>query len=181
MKKVFRIAGILVLGLTFFVLIAALFVNKEYKVERSITINQPKQVVFDYTRYLKNQDNFSVWSKMDPNMKKDYRGTDGTIGFVSAWDSKKKEAGTGEQEITGITDNERIDYEIRFLKPMKSTDDAYLLFNDVSDNVTSVTWGFNGKLNYPMNLMLAFMDMDSMLGKDLEQGLVNLKSIMEKQ
>ena len=31
-----------------------------------ITINQPKKTVFDYIRMLKNQDNFSVWAKMDP-------------------------------------------------------------------------------------------------------------------
>jgi hypothetical protein len=26
------------------------------------TINQPKKIVFDYIRMLKNQDNFSVWA-----------------------------------------------------------------------------------------------------------------------
>jgi hypothetical protein len=31
-----------------------------------------------------------------------------------------------------------------------------------------------------MNVMLVFMDMDAMLGKDLEGGLSNLKSILEK-
>jgi hypothetical protein len=33
---------------------------------------------------------------------------------------------------------------------------------------------------YPMNLMLLFMDMDGMLGKDLQQGLDNLKGVLEK-
>jgi hypothetical protein len=36
---------------------------------------------------------------MDPDMKKTYRGTDGTVGFVSEWESNKKDVGTGEQEI----------------------------------------------------------------------------------
>jgi hypothetical protein len=44
-----------------------------------------------------------------------------------------------------------------------------------------VKWGFDGKMNYPMNLMLLFMDFDAMLGKDMEQGLSNLKMIVEKQ
>jgi hypothetical protein len=43
-----------------------------------------------------------------------------------------------------------------------------------------VNWGFNGKMPYPMNLMLAFMNMDEMLGKDLQDGLNNLKIIFEK-
>jgi hypothetical protein len=33
---------------------------------------------------------------------------------------------------------------------------------------------------YPMNLMLVFMDMDAMLGKDLQTGLNNLKAVLEK-
>ena len=83
-------------------LIVALFVKKDYAVEREITINKPKQEVFDYVKLLKNQDNYSIWATMDPNMKKTYRGTDGTVGFVSAWESKVDSVGVGEQEIKKI-------------------------------------------------------------------------------
>ena len=71
-------------------LIIALFVKKEYSIEREITINKPQQEVFSYVKYLKNQDNYSKWVMTDPAMKKDFRGTDGTEGFVYAWDSKNK-------------------------------------------------------------------------------------------
>ena len=46
-------------------------------------------------------------------------------------------------------------------------------------NQTKVTWEFNGKMNYPMNLMLLFMDMDKEIGSDLNIGLNNLKGIQE--
>ncbi len=179
MKKALKIAGLALVGLLVLVFVSALFVKKDYSVERETNINQPKQVVFDYAKYLKNQNNFSVWAKIDPEMKVEFRGTDGTVGFVSAWDSKVKEAGMGEQEILSIIENERIDYVIRFLKPMKSTDNAFLQFTAVNDSVTTVKWGFFGKMKYPMNMMLVFMDMDDMLGKDLEGGLSNLKNILE--
>jgi hypothetical protein len=52
-------------------LIVALFVKKDYSVERRITISKPNQVVFDYIKYVKNQDNYSVWNKRDPVMKKE--------------------------------------------------------------------------------------------------------------
>ncbi len=55
-------------------LVIALFVKKEYAVEREVTINKPKQVVFNYVKHLKNQDNYNKWVRMDPNMKKDFRG-----------------------------------------------------------------------------------------------------------
>ena len=179
MKKVLLYLGLGVIIIIGLALIVGLFVKKEYSVERSVAISRSKQDIFEYARYLKNQDQFSVWAKIDPAMKKEYRGTDGTVGFVSGWSSENKQAGRGEQEIVKITDGERIDYVIMFFEPMKSTDNAYLSFNSVNDTTTDVQWGFYGKMKYPMNLMLLVMDMDAMLGKDLEGGLTNLKKIME--
>lgn len=180
MKKFLKIMALVFAGILTLILLVALIVKKEYSVEREITIAKSKQVVFDYTKFLKNQDNFSVWAKIDPKMKQEFRGTDGKAGFVSAWDSENKKAGKGEQEITKISEGERIDYEIRFLKPMKSTDNAFLAFSTINDSTTSVKWGFYGKMKYPMNLMLLFMDMDAVLGKDLEGGLKNLKVVLEQ-
>jgi hypothetical protein len=180
MKILKKIVYILI-GFIALVLIVALFVKKEYAVVRELTINKPKQEVFDYVKLLKNQNNYSVWATMDPNMKKEYRGIDGTVGFVSAWDSDQKNVGKGEQEIKKIADGDRLDFELRFLKPYKSTDYAYMVTENISENQTKVKWGFTGKMNYPMNLMLLTMDMDKMLGKDLETGLYNLKTVLEKQ
>lgn len=172
----FTLAGLVALAL-----ISALFINKSYVVERETTINVPNGEVFQYIKYLKNQDNYSVWATMDPNMKKEFRGTDGTVGFVSAWESDNKEVGKGEQEIVGITENQRIDCMLRFEEPFESSDLSYLTTKSLEDGSTQVVWGFNGKMNYPMNLMLVIMDMDKMLGDDLEKGLANLKQVLENK
>ncbi|WP_348811107.1 SRPBCC family protein [Flavobacterium maritimum] len=174
-KIIFGLLGIIALAL-----IVALFLPKEYAVEREISINKPKDSIFNYVKFLKNQDNFSVWSQMDPNMKKTFSGTDGTVGAISAWESQDKNVGVGEQEIKKIIEGERIDFELRFKVPFESTDMAYMTTEAVSPNKTTVKWGFNGKSPYPMNLMLVFMNMDEMLGKDLEKGLYNLKVVMEE-
>lgn len=177
LKRIF----LFVLALVGIALIIALFVKKDYTVVREVAINKPKKEVFDYLRFLKNQDNFSKWASMDPAMQKNYRGVDGTVGFVSAWKSDKKDVGSGEQEIKKITEGERLDYELRFKEPWESTSNAYLTTNVVDSNKTSVTWGFQGKMPYPMNLMRLFMDMNDMIGQDLSTGLNNLKILMEKQ
>jgi uncharacterized protein YndB with AHSA1/START domain len=145
-----------------------------------VVINKSKAVVFEYLKHLKNQNKFSVWASMDPNMKTEFRGTDGTEGFISAWDSDMKNVGKGEQEILKVVDGERIDYEIRFLKPYKSTSWAYITTATVNDNQTRVRWEFNGNMKYPTNLMLLFMNMEKMVGNDLNKGLQNLKTILEK-
>lgn len=176
LKKVLLvIAGIIILAL-----VVALFIKKDYAVERQITINKPKDVVFEYVKYLKNQDNYSEWNNIDPAMKKTYEGTDGTVGFKYTWDSDKKEAGKGEQTITNIVPGERIDLDLHFIEPIEANDHAYLTTASLGPDQTNMTWGFNGRMAYPMNLMLLFMDMDDMLGKDLEGGLKKLKTILEK-
>lgn len=179
--KTLKIVAYFLVGIIAFLLLIAAFVNRDYKISREITISKPKNVVFDYAKLLKNQNNYSVWALADPNMKKEFKGTDGIVGFVSAWDSPVKDVGKGEQEIIGIIDGERIDYELRFLEPMESKDHAYMTFDSITDTTTLVKWGFNGSMPYPMNLSLLFMDLDGMLGKDLDQGLANLKTILEKQ
>lgn len=179
--KIFKkvLIGIAVLLLIPFV--TALFVKKDYQVEREILVNKPKLEVFNYLKFLKNQDYFSRWANMDHEMEKTYRGTDGEPGFVSAWNSSNPDVGKGEQEIINIVDGERIDYELRFFEPFESTEKAWLATDSVSSSQTLVTWGFKGRMNYPMNLMLLFIDFEKMVGMDFESGLTNLKNLLEKQ
>lgn len=113
---------------------------------------------------------------MDPNMKKEFKGTDGKVGFVYAWDGNN-DAGKGEQEIKRIREGESVDVEVRFIKPFEGIAQAPMTTEALSDNQTKVTWGMKGQSKYPMNLMNLFMD--SMLGKDLETSLATLKVILE--
>lgn len=178
--KILKKIGLVLLLLVILMLIVAIFIKKDYAVERSIVINKPTPEVFNYVKYLKNQSNYSVWSKADPNSKMEFTGTDGTVGFISAWDSEVENVGKGEQEIIKITEGSRIDMELRFKVPFEATDYAYMTTEPAGDSTTTVKWGFNGKMDYPMNLMLLFMDMEAMLGKDLGDGLENLKVVLEK-
>lgn len=161
------------------ILLVALFVKKEYAIEREITINRPKQEVFNYVRYLKNQDNYSKWVMMDPTMNKNFKGTDGTVGFVYAWDSKNKNAGKGEQEIKNIIEGERVNIEVRFEKPFAGVAQTPIVTQSTGTNQTIVRWGMIGKSKYPMNLMNLFIL--KLLGKDLELSLTTLKGILENK
>lgn len=161
--------------------IVALFLPTDYHVERTASIDRPIEEVFNYVKFLKNQDNFSTWAAKDPGMKKTFTGTDGTVGFISAWESDNKEVGVGEQEITKIVPNKRLEFELRFKKPFESTAPAFLATESLSPNQTKIIWGFDGHMAYPSNLFLLFMDFDKMIGKDFEDGLTKLKGILESQ
>ncbi|NAY90647.1 polyketide cyclase [Muricauda sp. JGD-17] len=166
-------------GIVLLVLILAMIAPKTYHVSRSIEIAKPKSEVFENLRFLKNQDAWSPWNKKDPHMEKKFTGTDGTVGATSYWNGNK-DVGEGEQEITKIVDGERVESELRFLKPWKSTSDAYLATEEIDANITKVTWGFSGKNKFPMSIMMLFMNMDKMVGKDFEEGLSSLKQTLKK-
>ncbi|MDF0706033.1 MAG: SRPBCC family protein [Bacteroidota bacterium] len=170
----------IVLALVVVILILAVLAPKNYDVSRSIEINRSKSEVFEYLKFLKNQDEWSPWSKRDPNMVKDFSGTDGEVGAINRWKGNK-EVGEGEQEITHIEEGSRIDSELRFLKPFKSTSDAYITTKEVDKDMTKVVWGFSGENKFPMSIMMLFMNMDKAIGKDFEEGLNSLKQILENQ
>ncbi len=166
-------------GIVLFILILAVIAPKSYNVSRSIEISKPKSEIFENLRFLKNQDAWSPWGKKDPNMEKKFTGTDGEVGAISYWNGNK-EVGEGEQEITKIVDGERIESELRFLKPWKSTSDAYLVTEDAGSGNTKVTWGFSGKNKFPTSIFMLFMNMDKAVGGDFEEGLASLKALLEK-
>lgn len=166
-------------GLIALLLIIPLFTKKAYIVERAVTIAKPLDEVFAYVLQLKYQNQYNKWWMVDPNAKKDYRGTDGTVGFVAAWDSENKQLGKGEVEIMSIQQGERIAQQVRFERPFKNIADTAFTFKALNPNQTKVAWTFAGKFKYPLNLMLLIMNMDKMLGNDQQETLENLRKILE--
>jgi|WetSurSiteA1Bulk_404760.scaffolds.fasta_scaffold59674_1 hypothetical protein len=179
--KIFLDIIIVIAGIITLLLLVGFFSKKNYTVGREVEVNKPKATVFNYLKLLKNQNKFSVWASMDTNMKTRFTGIDGTEGFISAWESTNKNVGKGEQEILKIVDGERLDYEIRFIRPFKSTSWAFITTKSVTNNQTLVHWEFSARMKYPANLMLLFMNMEKMIGSDLQKGLQNLKTILEEQ
>ena len=170
-------------ALVLLLLIIALFTKRSYTIERSIIVSKPNNEVFNYVRFLKNQDHYNKWVMMDPNMKKAYKGNDGAVGFIYGWDGNSK-AGAGEQEIRKIEDDKRVETEVRFKRPFKAV--AYSLIETGSvispidqQRSTSVKWAFSSTLKYPANIFL-LMNVEKALARDVELSLSNLKTILEK-
>lgn len=172
MTVVLVLAAIIIL-----VLVIALFTRKNYNVQSEVIINVPRQKVFDYIKLLKNQDNFNKWVMVDPNMKKEFRGVDGTVGFIYGWNGNKK-AGEGEQEIKSIAEGRSIDTEIRFVRPFAGLAYVNMTAETISDNQTKVSWSNVSRMTYPMNIMVSMIE--KMLIKDMDTSLATLKNILEK-
>lgn len=163
-----------ILGIIVLLLIVALFVPKTFHAEGTTIINKPNAEVFNYVKHIKNQENFGVWFKMDPNIKVTEEGTDGTVGYKYKWTSD--EVGNGSQVITGIEENQRVTIDL-FLMDSAEPAKSYFTTEAVDDNQTKVSWVVNGKTPYPFNLISLCYDMN----KDFEQGVQNLKEVLEAQ
>ena len=85
-------------GIIGMLLLLAFFMKRNHYVKREIIINAPLAKVFDFLKLLKNQDKFNKYAQTDPDRKWEYKGTDGTIGFVISWNGNKN-VGEGEKEI----------------------------------------------------------------------------------
>ena len=96
---------------------------------------------------------------------------------IYSW-SGNKDAGEGEKEIMKIIDGERIESEIRFVKPMKASARIIMETKSVSANQTNVSWSNAGILNYPLNIMIPIMEKS--VAKGMDTSLANLKNILEK-
>lgn len=176
MQLFIYILAVVVLILIIVVLIAP----NEYSLSRSIIIDKPYKEVFQYLKLIKNQNDWSPWKKKDPNMTQEFVGEDGNVGFISSWKGNK-DVGEGEQEILTIIENELIETQLRFFKPFKSQSIGTLLVANVEDDKTLVTWGFSGRNPIPFNVFMLFYNMDKTVGKDFEEGLADLKRILEQK
>ena len=167
---------LVVAGIIVFLLVAAFFMKKEHYVKREIVVNAPVQKVFDFLKLLKNQEKFNKWTKADSNRNWEFKGTDGTVGFIISWNGNK-DVGEGEKEIISIVEGKRIETQIRFVRPMKMTADVIMETESLSEKQTKVFLINTGTLKYPMNIMIPLAE--RMFPKDMDSSLSTLKNILE--
>ncbi len=172
--KILKYLLFIVLGLVAIGLIVAAFLPKTFHVEGRATINRPISDVYNYVKQLKTQEVYSVWFKMDPKIKKEYAGTDGTVGASIVWYSD--EVGDGKQVITGLKENERVDIDLYLMSTEGTPNKHYYEMKSQGDQTTDVIIGLDGHTPYPMNIMSLFFDM----GKYFQENADNLKAVLEK-
>lgn len=159
-----------------FLLLLAFLMKKEHFAKREIIIHAPRQKIFEYIKLLKNQDTFNEGAMTEPDRKREFKGTDGTVGYIYAWSGDK--AGEGEKEILAIEEGKRIEAEIRFVKPMKTSATIIMELESLPGDQTKVSWSNAGKLNYPINIMIPMLEKS--VAKGMDRSLIKLKEILEK-
>jgi Tfp pilus assembly major pilin PilA len=150
------------------------------KVERSTTINASAASIYQYLSKLENFIQWSVWNKEDSTASYTMSGTDGTPGATYTWKGHPAISGNGSIKITDLKANNKVGHKIEFIHPQKTNADSEFLLTE-TNGTTLVQWNFKLTTPRPWNIFNLFTSLDKQMGKDFDDGLLALKTIMEKQ
>jgi hypothetical protein len=165
------------------VLVAALLVfaatrPDTFRVQRSASIKAPPEKIFALISGFQSWGTWSPWEKKDPGMKRTLGALASGKGAVYEWEGNN-EVGKGRMEITESSPPSKVTIKLDFVKPFEAHNIAEFTLEAKGD-LTNVTWAMHGPNPYLAKVVHTIFSMDSMVGKDFEAGLANLKSIAEK-
>lgn len=150
-----------------------------FRVERSLTMAAPAELPFGLVNSFGNWRHWSPWEKLDPAMKKSLDGPFAGPGAIYQWAGNDK-AGEGKMTILESEPYSRIRIELEFIKPWPGKSFTTVTFEPAPEGVT-VRWAMEGQNDFMGKAFSLFMDMDGMIGKDFEQGLATIKSLVEPE
>jgi hypothetical protein len=149
-----------------------------FRVQRSIAVKAPADKIFPEVDDLRAQQSWSPWAAKDPAMKRSFSGEQSGKGAKYEWQGNKQ-VGQGSIEIVESTPPTKVLMKLDFIKPFPANNMAEFTLEPQGDS-TVVTWAVFGPSPFMSKLMGVFMNIDTMIGKEFETGLANLKARMEK-
>lgn len=174
----FKTIAIVAVVLIVAILIFAATKPDTFRIQRTASIKAPPEKIFSLINDLHSWDTWSPWEKMDPAMKRTHSGAGQGKGAVYEWDGNQK-VGQGRMEITETSPPSKVVIKLDFVKPFEAHNVAEFTLQAKGD-ATDVTWAMYGRSPYMAKVIHVFFSMDSMVGKQFETGLANLKTITEK-
>jgi uncharacterized protein YndB with AHSA1/START domain len=172
------------IGIVVVVLIVALLAYAAtkpdtFRVQRAASIKAPPEKIFAVLNDFQRWDTWSPWEKKDPAMKRTFSAVTSGKGAQYAWEGNR-DVGQGSMEIAESAAPSRVAIKLDFVKPFEAHNTVEFTLEPKGDS-TNVTWAMHGPMPYISKLITVFFNMDSMVGKDFETGLANLKAIAENR
>ena len=149
----------------------------EFRVVRTATVSAPTPDVFAQVNNFHHWQAWSPWAKLDPAAKATFGGPPAGPGAVFMWAGNDK-VGEGRMTLTESHPSDLVKIKVEFVKPFEGTNTTEFTFKAHGDQ-TAVTWSMAGRNNFVAKALCLFMNMDRMIGRDMENGLAQLKSVVE--
>jgi hypothetical protein len=152
-----------------------------FRVARSARVKAPPQALYPRVADFHRWTEWSPYEDIDAELKRSYSGEASGVGAVYGWEGRK--TGAGRMEIIEASPDRHVGIKLDFMKPFTAHNVAEFTFEPVTDPVrgelTAVTWSMHGPAPFMSKLMSVFLNMDQMIGKDFEKGLLKLKTVAE--
>jgi uncharacterized protein YndB with AHSA1/START domain len=162
------------------VLILAAAKPNTFSVQRAIQVKAPPEKIFPLINDFHQWTAWSPWENKDPAMRRTFSGSPSGKGAVYAWDGNKN-VGSGRMEILETSSPSKIIIKLDMFKPFEGHNTAEFTMLPQGDAATTnISWVIHGPAPFMSKVMQVFMNMDTMIGKDFETGLANLKRLTEK-
>ncbi len=141
-------------------------------VERHVILDVETMDVWPFLADVGRQQQWSPWSVRDPEMVKELSDNTEGVGAWYSW-SGNDEVGEGRMEIIGVEPGRSVTSALSIVEPFALEATVVYALEPVEGGL-KVIWGrntTNGTIGKAFGLL---MDMDTMLGSDLESGLAML-------
>jgi hypothetical protein len=148
-----------------------------FRIARTVKLKAPASAIFSHINDMREWIAWSPWEKLDPTMRRTYEGAESGEGSVYSWVGDKN-VGEGRCTIVESRPNELVRMRLEFVRPFKATNGAEFILTPEGDQ-TAVTWAMTGERNFMFKAMNLVMSMDKMCGGAFEQGLNDLKEIVD--
>ncbi|MBY4948246.1 SRPBCC family protein [Cupriavidus respiraculi] len=173
-----KVVSLVVAVLVAAVLILAATRPDSFRVERAITIDAPPDRVYALLADFREWSAWSPYEKRDPAMRRNFEGPASGPGAVYAW-AGNKEVGEGRMEIVNSAPPTELTIQLDFIEPFTAHNTAQFTLAPAQGG-TRVTWAMWGPSPFVSRLIGLFIDMDTMIGRDFEAGLANLKALAQR-
>ncbi|MFV8225980.1 SRPBCC family protein [Christiangramia aquimixticola] len=168
---------LIIAAITFFAFLHA-WAKKDYDVSRTVVINKSREEIYNFVRQLRNQPLWNPWFQRDPNAIMKYKGHDGREGASFYWKGNNR-VGEGVQKIVKAKQGRVFETRILFIKPIKVNALTYMGVKEIEDEKSKMVWGTRGNLAFPLTIISLFYSPEKALGEKFDQGLKDLKKILE--
>ena len=165
-------------GLIVGLLIYAATQPDTFRVQRSTHMTAPPEKVFALVDNLQSWAAWSPWEKIDPALKRTYGGAVSGQGAWYEWEGNR-DIGKGRMEITKASSPSQVVIKLDFIEPFEAHNIAEFTLEGKGGS-TDVTWAMYGPNPYMAKVIHLVFNMDSMVGKQFEAGLANLRTLVEK-
>ena len=172
-KKIVIVVLVLIAGILAF----AATKPSTFHIERSTSISAPPEKVLALITDFHKWGAWSPWEKLDPALQRTFSGPENGKGAVYEWQGNSA-VGSGRMEIIAVEPTSTT-IDLLFKSPMETRNTARFALAPGGAN-TNVVWSMDGPMPFMSKLMSVFVSMDSLIGKDFEKGLANLKAEAEK-